>query len=547
MDVGAVGKSWDLIVVGAGSAGAALAARCADRGGRVLVVEAGPDYRSAEMDELWRSPNTVRATYFHPEGPGELVWRDLVATRTNAQAPQFYWRGRGVGGSSSINGQIAIRPPRDDYDSWAAAGCEGWSWEEVLPFFCRLESDAEFGREPYHGDSGPIPVYRTPRDEWGSVDEALARAAGGRGFSWAGDVNAPGATGVSPYPINSRDRRRVSTNDGYLEPRRGLENLSILGYATADRVVVRGGRAIGVELVHEGRRRVEYGDEIVVCAGAIHTPGILIRSGIGPVRQLAELGLDAVAELPVGEGLQDHALVAAYLLLRPEATIKTPDDRDMNCCVRFDSEHADGVPNDLMVISINQMPLPAGSPGTQAAAADAADMGVWLSPDTEATAADAGALCVWLNAPYSRGTIGIASADPQAPPVVHEQMLSDERDLRRFRHGVRLLADLMLSDDIAEICSVSPREANPALWHVLDDDAKLDQYLLATVTDAMHATSTCRMGPADSPSSVVDTHCRVLGVEGLRVADASIFPSCPRANTNLASIAVGELVADLLA
>jgi choline dehydrogenase-like flavoprotein len=524
------GKAWDLIVVGAGSAGAALAGRCAERGRRVLVVEAGPDYRSAELDEAWRSPNTVRATYFNPAGPGELVWRDLVAARTEAQEPQFYWRGRGVGGSSTINGQIAIRPPRDDFDDWAAAGCDGWSWDELLPVFRRLEADADFGREPYHGDSGPIPVFRMPRGEWGSVDEALARAALARGFAWADDVNAPGATGVSPYPINSRDRRRVSTNDAYLEPVRGLENLSILGGATCDRVVVRGGRAIGVELVQNGRRRVEHGDEIVVCAGAIHTPGILIRSGIGPAGRLSELGLDVGADLPVGEGLQDHALVAVYLRLRPEAAIRTPDDRDMNCCIRFDSGDAEGVASDLMVISINQMPLPTDATGTSA----------WLSPDAGATAADAGALCVWLNAPYSRGTVGVASLDPEAQPVVRERMLSDERDLRRLRHGARLLAELADGDAVGEICSASPREANPALWEALDDDRKLDELLLATVTDAQHATSSCPIG------AVVDTRCRVRGVEGLRVADASIFPGCPRANTNLASIAVGELVADLL-
>jgi len=159
-------RRWDLIVVGAGSAGAALAARCAERGRSVLLLEAGPDYRSAEMHEVWRSPNPVRGL-LDTEASRELIWPDLLATRTEAQAPRLYWRGRGVGGSSAINGQIAIRPPRDDFDGWAAAGCNGWSWEEVLPYYCRIESDVDFGHEAYHGSAGPIPVYRAPRSAWG--------------------------------------------------------------------------------------------------------------------------------------------------------------------------------------------------------------------------------------------------------------------------------------------------------------------------------------------------------------------------------------------
>jgi choline dehydrogenase len=513
-------------VVGAGSAGAALAARCAERGRRVLLVEAGPDYRSADMPEVWRSPNPLRAI-LDPEASAELVWPDLLATRTDSQEPHLYWRGRGVGGSSAINGQIAIRPPRQDFDDWAAAGCAGWSWAEILPYFCRIETDLEFGHEPYHGDNGPIPIYRTPRSQWGSVDEALARSALAHGFPWAADLNAPDATGVSPYPINSRDSRRVSTNDAYLEPARALEALSILGSRLVDRVLVRNSRAVGVELLQDGQRRSEYGDEIVVCAGAIHSPGILIRSGIGPASLLRELGVSVVADLPVGEGLQDHALLALALPLRPEAGIKTPDDRHTNVCVRYDSGDPDGLLNDMMLVSLNQSVL---------------------AMETADTAPAAGAIGAWINHPYSRGTVRLTSCDPHVQPVVHERMLSDERDLRRMRHAARLLAELAESEPVAEICAVSPRQVNPGLWEALEgDERELDAYLLASITDAQHGTCSCRMGPADNPSTVVDPLCRVLGVEGLRVADASIFPFCPRANTNLATIVVGEVVADKLA
>jgi choline dehydrogenase-like flavoprotein len=516
--------NWDLIVVGAGSAGAALAARSAERGRRVLVVEAGPDYRSADMPETLRSPGD--GYMLKLDEWSEMLWTDLLATRTATQSPQLYLRGRGVGGSSSVNGQIAVRPPREDFDEWAVAG---WSWDEVLPYFCRLETDVDYGSEPYHGDTGPIPVWRMARSDWGSVDEAMACAAIASGFSWAGDVNAPGATGVSPYPINSRDLRRVSTNDAYLEPARGSASLSIRGDALVDRILFEGTRAVGVEIVEAGGRRREHADEIVLSAGAIHSPAILMRSGIGPEARLSALGIDVVVDLPVGQSLQDHPMLCVVLPLRPDNAVKTLDDRSTNCCVRFDSGDPDGSFNDLMLISVNWSD-PTGSSWPYMPTVNEHD------PDIRG----AGMIGIWLNATYSCGALRIASRDPRMQPVVEERMLSDERDLRRLRHGARVLAELIERDTVVDICRIHPREANAALWDTLDNDGALNKALLDAVVDTMHATSTCPMG------DVVDSELRVLGAQQLRVADASILPSVPRANTNLVSIAIGERLADRL-
>ncbi|MEV0388873.1 GMC family oxidoreductase [Nonomuraea sp. NPDC050643] len=517
------GTGWDIIVVGAGSAGAALAARSAERGRRVLLLEAGPDYRSAAMHEAWRSPNPVRAL-LDPTAVEGLLWPGVDASRTDKQAQAPYWRGRGVGGSSSINGQIAIRPPVEDFDDWAAAGCAGWSAADVLPYFAKLEDDEEFGDEPYHGRGGPTPIFRTPRERWGAVDSALADAALAAGHPWAPDVNAPGAAGVSPYPINSRGGRRVTVNDGYLEPARSLPGLTVRGDALVDQVVFAGDRAVGVRVIQDGTAVTEYADEIVLSAGVIHSPAILLRSGIGPAGDLRRLGITVRRDLPVGLGMQDHALIVVTLPLTEEAAVATADDRHTNVCVRHTSG-PDGLPHDMMFVSLNQNVL----------AMESAD-----------TRFPMGGFGVWLNQSFSRGVLTLTSTDPQAQPEVRERMLSDARDLRRLREGVRTLAGLALSPEAASIVAGSVEAGNGRLFAVLDDDAELDDHLLATAMDAQHGTSTCRMGAPGDAATVVDPACRVLGVEGLRVVDASIFPSVPRANTNLTAIMAGELMADRL-
>lgn len=517
-------NAWDVIVVGAGSSGTPLATRLAAAGHRVLLLEAGPDYRSADLPEAWRSPNPVRAL-LDPEATGELVWPDLLAARTDKQQAALYWRGRGTGGSSLINGQIAIRPPMEDFQDWVRWGCAGWSPEEVLPYFRRSEDDEQFGDAPYHGRGGPTPIHRIPLDDWGSVDTALRSAARAAGHDWAEDVNAPGASGVSPYPINSRDGRRVTVNDGYLEPARDLPTLTVRGGAVVDRVIVERGRAVGVRYLADGDTVEERAGLVVLSAGAVHSPAVLLRSGIGPADRLRSLDIDVVADLPVGQGLQDHPLVGVAIPLNERSTIRTPDDRHTNVCVRYTSDGPGAQPNDMMLVSLNQNVL----------AMENADVRF-----------GAGAFGVWVNQSYSRGSVTLTSADPTAQPVLREAMLSDERDRARLRAGIRALVEMARSDAVADIADEPVDRVNSTLLSVLDNDAELDDYLLATAADAQHATSTCRMGDPDDATTVVDPDCRVLGVAGLHVVDASIFPSVPRANTNLTAIMVGELMADRL-
>jgi choline dehydrogenase len=496
----------DVVVVGAGSAGAAVAARASEDPNRtVVLVEAGPDHAdlAALPDDL--ADGNDNSYVDHDWG------LDHFATAVRRQPLP---RGKVTGGSSAVNTCIFLRGVPEDYDLWAALGNPEWAWERVLPAFRRIERDLDHGDEPHHGDAGPMPVRRAPPGELTELHAAFLDAADRLGHPRCPDQNHPGRLGAGPQPMNKLGRLRVSTAVAYLAPARARPNLRILSGTVTRRVVVRGRRACGVEVESaDGTVEVVPARLVVLAAGAVHTPGILVRSGIGEAGELARLGVDPVAELAgVGANLCDHPALA--VLCRPaDPSLTERSQPIIQTILRYTSPG--GPRADLQIEQLTFAGRPSDGLFGIAAVVEQVE---------------------------GCGALHQVSTDPRTPPHIESRFCEDERDARRLAAA---LADALAFTRAAPLAGLVDAVVFPdPIRSTAPDD--LVALVKRFAGSGYHPCGTARMGPAGDPGAVVDQYGRCHAVDQLVVADASIMPTVPRANTNPTSIMIGDRIGEWL-
>tara|TARA_A100001037_G_scaffold214811_1_gene192693 strand:+ start:500 stop:2197 length:1698 start_codon:yes stop_codon:yes gene_type:complete len=560
---------FDFIIAGGGSAGCVLANRLTEHEScKVLLIEAGRDFYPGKEPEDIRSSYPMAAA-FNPD----YHWKNLkirhVTNNSNLQGGsplRFMEQARVIGGGSSINAQMANRGSPQDYNEWEELGAKGWGWDGVLPYFKKLESDQDFQGE-LHGSDGPILIRRVKENEWCGFSHAVTEALENSGLSRLEDQNGPYEDGWFPCAIsNHPDDYRLSAAMGYLNSEvRGRANLKILSETLVEKVIFDGRKATGVRIYKNGISEDYSGNEIIISSGALHSPTILMRSGVGRGRHLKDHGIIVIADRAgVGANLNEHPTIAISAYLRSDARLNEIGKRHAHVAFRYSSEFEGCGVNDMYV--------------------SATAKSAW-----HAVGVRLGSFLLWCNKPYSRGRVGLNSGNYTDEPEVAFDLLSDRRDFDRMADAVRRMARLFhdpvlsvvakdpfpssYSERVRRIGAVNmknkiltsilgalmdfPGPIRRAAIHsfitqgvtlksILSDEAAMEEWLRDGVTGCWHPSGTCRMGESNDPMSVTDNQGRVYGVQNLRVCDASIFPCVPRANTNIPTIMCAEKISDAI-